>query len=647
MSETRYNENFNTPANSQYGNSNIEKYLKKEIDFLLAPSADQLNSVEYNDIYIPVPLAENFLSSAMSCSLADKVFYLTGLTGSGKSMILRNVFQYHGMSPEIKYQTLVIPFSFDNFSSNRNNTDENDNGIENVYVNMLNSACELIENTYPHLKLITGNEDDFLRTVNTSRGDFTQVPYVWPRPNSNDRMMYFMKKHPIPFHTAMLKYYLNQNNCPINNIVLLIDDIEGVGESQELIPIKLAYRIITCLENTPKSKHWSVHLIISCRNYVYRLIMDNSFTAERQQIETYTESEDFHLEKSPTIAAIVNKRYQAISKKDKSEKWKTALDTVMAILVGIDSSIGEFILNLKIRNIRKALSVTKRIVYNKQWIQRDYTEDSAGAFTIDSVKDYDITPATLIRAIGMRESLVYCSNISDIPNVMYNENDTDLYPLLVLKYCLNCTNKKYANWNDTISLTTFYNKLEYIFGNEENSHIHYFKVATEYLIINRLLLRSIDQLQANAMPVNETNVGEINRVYISNAAVDIWDLLGKNSVLMEMYMDDIWMDNSIRPISKRKFRGFDSDNFSIAIKYINTLIDKETIIRNHARNLGKFNEYEKLFGSELICQHLLDGLSKSLNAFYKEDAEEQKSIYEITEIYSKIKNFNRNNLLIK
>ena len=171
-----------------------------------------------------------------------------------------------------------------------------------------------------------------------------------------------MENNPIPFNTSILKYYLNQKECPINNIVILVDDIEGAGENQELIPIKTAYRIITCLENTPKLKDWSVHLIISCRNYVYRLIMDNSFTAERQRIETYTESENYHLEKAPSITAIVNKRYQAISKKDKNEKWKTALDTVLALLIGIDSSIGEFILNLKIRNIRKALSVTKRIV---------------------------------------------------------------------------------------------------------------------------------------------------------------------------------------------------------------------------------------------------------------------------------------------
>lgn len=640
--KTRYNSSYQLAVNPQYGNNNIEKYLKNEIDFLLAPSADQLNGVDFEDIYISVPLVENFLNSALTYSQSDKIYYLTGLTGSGKSMILKKVFKYQGMSPRISNNTLIIPFSFDNFPSNPSVFDSDKEGINNVYVNMLNSVCELIEKSCPNIKLIRDNEADFLAKVGESRADYTQVPNIWPRPNTSERIQYFMDSNPIPFNTAMLKYYLNQSNCFINNIVILVDDIEGAGENQELIPIKTAYRIITCLENTPKSKDWSVHLIIGCRNYVYRLIMDNSFTAERQRIETYTESEYFHLEKAPSITAIVNKRYQAISKKDKSEKWKTALDTVMAILLGIDSSIGEFILNLKIRNIRKALSVTKRIVYNKQWIQRNYVEETAGAFTIDSVMDFDITPATLIRAIGMGESLIYSSNISDIPNIMYNEDETDLYPLLVIKYCLQYRNvdEKYANWNDTINLYYFYNKIENIFGKEEMSHKSLFKKATEYLILNRLLLRSIDQLQNNSMPVNEKNIHQITKVYISNAAVDIWELLSKNSVLFEMYMDDIWLDNTMRPRNKRKFRGFDIDNFTIAIGYLEKLIDKETLLRNHAQNLGTFNEYIDLFGNNSICEHLLSGLTKSLNAFYKDDASEQRLKYQITNLTLKINNMN-------
>lgn len=622
--------------NLQYGNNNIEKYLREEIDFLLAPSANQLNGVDFNDIYIPMPAAEKFLSSVLSHSKADKILYLTGLTGSGKSMILKKVFQCHNMSPQIQNNTLIIPFSFDGFY---NGTDSSvlkiDKSIEETFQNMLDCACQHIENTFDDIKRVQGNEEEFLKFVKSTRGDYVQIPDTWPRPTVNERMKHFMSKNPIPFHTSILKFYLNQENCPINNIVILIDDVEGVGEKSELIPIKIAYKILTCLENTPRTKKWSSHLVIGCRNYVYRLIIENNETIEHQQIETYPEAEGFHIEDGPTISEIVTKRYTAISDKDKSTKWKTALDIVLELISGIDIAIGDFILNLKIRNMRKALSVTKHIVFNKQWIQRDYIEDTSGAFTIDSVKDYNITQATLIRAIGMGESLFYHSDISDIPNVMYNENERNLYPLLILKYCLKNKVNKYATWSDSIKLSYLYDSIQQIFGHD-SSHFLKFKESAEYLILKRLLLRSIDQLQNNAMPVNVNNVGDIMEVYISNASVDIWDFLGKNSVIFEMYTDDIWMDNSQRPTTKKRFRGFDLDNYSAALDYMDVLVDKEITIRNHAQNLGNLEKYELLFGNDWVCEHLIKGLTNSLKAFYKEEAAEQPSMERIQALQKKI-----------
>ncbi|MCH5297812.1 MAG: hypothetical protein J1E85_09090 [Ruminococcus sp.] len=632
--KTRYCAKHYNYNDSGHGNSNIEKYLKREIDFLLAPSANQLNKVDFDEIYLPIPDAEKFLSSVLVKSPVDKVLYLTGLTGSGKSMILKSVFRCGGMTPRFCDNTLIIPFSFDNFSSGDLQLNSN-KGIETVFSNMLSCACEKIEANCPNLKRVEGNEEDFFEMVKNSRGDYTQVADTWPRPPINERMKRFISENPIPFHSAVLKYYLNQDACDIDNLIILVDDVEGAGEKNELLPVKVAYRVITCLENIPASKEWSAHLVISCRNYVYRLLIDNNYTPEHQYIETYTESDVFHIESAPAVIEIAKKRYDAISKKESSEKWKTALDVVLLLIGSIDSSIGEFILNIKIRNIRKALSLTKQIVYNKQWIQRDYIEDVPGAFSIDSVKDYNVTPAALIRAIGMRESLIYCSNESDIPNIMYNAEDLDLYPLLVLKYCIIRRNSKYSNWNDTINLKYFYERIAYTFQ-ENSNYVNKFKKACEYLILNRLLLRSIDQLQDNALPVSEQNVSKIDQVYLSNSAVDLWDMLGKNSVILEMYIDDIWIDNSERTNSKHQFRGFDFENFQSALRYLDALIEIESVMKSHTDNIGRRAEYIDLFGDDSICMHLLKGLKNSVIAFFKEDANAQPEMKIIESLMNKI-----------
>lgn len=632
--KTRYCAKHYSYNESGHGNSNIEKYLKREIDFLLAPSANQLNKVDFDEIYIPNPIAEKFLSSALEKSPVDKVLYLTGLTGSGKTMILKSVFRCFGMEPRFINHTLIIPFSFDSFASKDLQLNCNE-GIETVFSSMISDACQKIEHTYPNLKKVQGNEEDFFKMVEKSRGDYTQVADTWPRPPINERIKRFIRDNPIPFHSSVLKYYLNQNACDINNVVILVDDVEGAGEENELLPVKVAYRVLTCLENLPTSKEWSSHLVISCRNYVYRLLIDNNHTPEHQYIETYTESDVFHIESAPAVIDIAKKRYNAISQKESNEKWKTALDVVLLLIGNIDSSIGEFILNIKIRNIRKALSITKQIVYNKKWIQRDYTEAVQGAFSIDSVKDYNVTPAALIRAIGMGESMIYCSNESHIPNIMYNADDSDLYALLVLKYCLIRRNSKYSNWNDSINIYYFYDKIAYTF--QENIHyIKKFKKACEHLILNRLLLRSIDQLQDNALPVNEQNVGKINQVYLSNSAVDLWDMLGRNSVIFEMYIDDIWIDNSERTNNKHQFRGFDSENFKYALRYLNVLIEIEKSIKYHTDNIGRKAEYIDLFGDDSICLHLLYGFKNSVIAFFKEDANTQPEMKTINSLMKKI-----------
>ncbi len=639
MFRTKYNSTQLTLSNPLYNNNNIEKYLKEEIDFLLAPSVNQLSGIDPHDVYIPNSNAEYFLSSALKHSRTDKILFLTGLTGSGKTMILKEVFKYKSLAPQIQEKTLLIPFSFDNFSDGTIVRHEDSiEFLNRQFCNMLNSVCELIENSIPDLKKAEENESDFFKFICRCRGEFSQTFSVWPRPPISQRLQSCLNENPLPFYLLMLKFYLNQAPCFIDNIVFLLDDIEGIGEKNELAPIQIAFRILTCMQNlpTPANRTWSINLVIGCRNYVFRLIKEKNLL-ERQQLETYTESEEYHLDTTPTITEIVNKRYETVIKKDKGKKWLTALEIVLAIINKIDSSIGDFLLNLKIRNMRKALSAAKRVVYNKRWIQRDYIENTNGAFTINSVEDYDITFATLIRAIGMGESNIYDSSISNIPNIMCNENNMDLYPLLVIKYCLNMRSHKYSTWGDTIDVSDFYNYTNNIFGKYGPQHNEMFKRATEYLIMSRLLLRSIDQLQDNAMPVNETNVSDIRKIYISNAAVDIWDLLGKNSILFEMYTDDLWLDNTNRSGTKRTYRGFDIDNFRMALDYAKYLVDREIIIRNHASNLGNIDKYTELFGSDFVTMHLLNGLMNSLRAFYKDEAIQQNEFIEIYELQEKIR----------
>lgn len=622
VKKTKYNSIYD--KNSDYESNNksyIRLYLKEEIDFLLASTVNQLIQVEFEDVYIHNKEAEEILEEYLKPTYADRILFFTGLTGAGKTMILRHVFDVHNMSAKVIGKTFVIPFTFDNMHNRRESVVE-------FFSKILGSACEELERIYSVTKAMD-SKDEFYECIRKWRGDNSQFGKKWPIPSVDERIGAYAEDDPLSFYSSMLKYYIGQEECNIDNVIFLIDDIEGIGENKEKEPIKIAYELLNCMQNQYEIRNWCCNLIISCRHYVYRVI--NNRNAENpnpkyynlnQTLESYAESENYHLNKSPKLIDIIEKRYTAIQSKNKDDKWVIAIQVVKYLLQDIDSDIGKFILDLNLNNIRKSLTTLKKIIYNKRWIQRDYREETPGAFAIDDIKKYDTTLATLIRALGMDESQVYKSDESIITNLLYNELDYDMdfFVLATLKYFMEFASYTEMSWEDSIDIDVFYNRVVKIF--DSSQYVEKFKKSILYLIKQRMLLRSIDQEQQDCTSINENNIKEIKKVYVSAAAVDLWEYLGKNSVLFEMYVDDIWMDNSSRDKKKKKFRGFDVENFNVCIIYLEKLIDIENKIRSKAFNHIGLDKYVEYFGQDKISSHLLCGLKNSIGAFYRNDYQE-------------------------
>lgn len=209
-------------------------------------------------------------------------------------------------------------------------------------------------------------------------------------------------------------------------------------------------------------------------------------------------------------------------KSKKNQRWVDAMNVIKFVLVDIDDTVGDFLLNLNIKNARSTLSTIKTLVYNRRWIQRDYKETVSGAFRIESIRQYDTTPATLIRAIGMEESQIYSSNESIIPNLLRNTQNEDdhLFILLTLKYFMELSNYKHMNWNNSLDIEKFYHETDMIF--KDAQYQQYFKDSIQYLLTKRMLLRSIDQLQIDTKPVSSSNANDMKKAYVSDAALDLW-----------------------------------------------------------------------------------------------------------------------------
>lgn len=596
----------------------IENYLSEEIDFLLTPAANQLLEVDVDEVYISnsqIEEIESTLGQYLNYSICDKTLFFTGLTGSGKTMILRHVFKYSGMGAYIYGKCLVIPFSFDNIhGKNREN-------VEGCFRNMILTACDILEETFL-LNKASDFPQDFYKSIKESRNDNLQMGSAWPRPSIDERLTNYEREDPLAFASSLLKYYLNQEGCTINNVLFLVDDIEGIGDDLEIVPIKVAYEVMICMENQRKKRQWSTKCIIACRHYVYRYaaynqLDDFSKTAalSKQNLEAYSPTDILQLGCHLPLIDIIEKRYTVIKDKKPDVKWKIALEVVRHVLIDIDANIGQFIVHLNVNNLREAFVTLKMLIYNRRWVQRDPQEKSDGAFSITSADQFNTTSVNLLRALAMDENVVYCSDESIIPNLLHNEifDNMDFIVILTAKYFEQF--KSANNWSAYLNIEDFYDTLHRIF--KDNEYFLQFKKAVEYLIMKRILLRGINQTQEDTNSITYENVHLIKKVYVSPVLNDLFDYLRTKSVLFEMYMDDVWKDNSDRSNPPKAFRMYDNERSLTSFKYMETLINKEREIRNCAKNHCTLNLYYDTFGNDILCEYLLAGLENSYNIYFR------------------------------
>ena len=134
--------------------------------------------------------------------------------------------------------------------------------------------------------------------------------------------------------------------------------------------------------------------------------------------------------------------------------------------------------------------------------------------------------------------------------------------------------------------------------------------SVHFLIQHRLLLRSADQPQDEAPGLSLEDVKKVEHVYVSGAAIALWNELGKSSALFQLFLDDIWLDEN------SEYFGDDGNDIEHCLEYLRQLYSQEIKIFNTADNISTLarNLYLNCFGTTSICKQLLNGLIASLEA---------------------------------
>lgn len=601
-------------ANMQTSTSGyIQKYFGAEIGRILVPSTRNLQNCAIP--YVPHPEAEAYLQTCLVADpVKDKTMFFTGLTGSGKTTILRHVFSLEGNASKATIQdnTIIIPIDF-----NRHQLSTQEAILSSLRASIM-TITELANIDFPD----TSNKQ-FYSFIKEKRRDLLTIDGdVSPSTPPATCLKTLLSKLPVAYASCQLQYVMENEKCPLNLVLLVIDNVEASGSnstrttsnSKFLSPIIESFRLADCIQQRGTETRWSFNMLIACRHHIWRIMKgefsDNS--NENALLQSYVDTElPYDLSKPVKTFAIIHKTEEVLERKEKDLiKWKTAVSVVNTILNRVETSIGDFILQLELKDIRKSLIKMRDLILHSGLQKQSDEKISNGAFQIDSPDMFDLSRVNFIRIIGIGSKLYYSDNDSIIPNLLYNENaeGMELFTLLTLKYFLIKCNFTEPSWDNAIRIFDFYSSIKSIFDYTSDQDLRPYKVAIKYLIQHRLLLRSADQPQEEVPGLSNKEIEQIDRVYVSGSAIVLWNELAKSSALFQLFIDDIWLDD------QEDYFGSNGNDIEHCLQYLIKLNKIEQEFLNRAHNLFPYSAYSyiKSFGFEPVCKQLLMGLIASL-----------------------------------
>ena len=222
---------------------------------------------EFNEReYIENPAMELLLEPYRSHTQENNICILSGPAGSGKSMLVRHVFNFQNTSPIINGNTLVIPISFhDTFCSD----------TLKLFVQILYAACDTMVAKYPKLHSINSHINEFYDFIVKCRMELLYKTPLVPPLDKEHCLQTLCNADPLVFYALVLKFYLSQNSiCPINNVVVVLDDLEEIRLNEEddpnateERPIKIMHELFECLQCVSEGIiPWSLNAVICCRS---------------------------------------------------------------------------------------------------------------------------------------------------------------------------------------------------------------------------------------------------------------------------------------------------------------------------------------------------------------------------------------------
>lgn len=438
-------------------------------------------------------------------------------------------------------------------------------------------------------------------------------------------------KNQLAYEQEKIKWLLTKKATDIKDVIVILDDIEGLVniKKKNLIEYELIdtyLKLYDCLRRCEnEERKYKVKLFLCMRERTYNEIKKSAWYNTHR-----VNNDPFFLTSAIRLGEIFMKRFSALESKmdvleeiKKKDTWEEAKSVLNRLSDELERILGNSILEICNYNVCNAVQLFASILGNRQWTQK--SEKAQASFKIEEYQYY-LSSASCYRAIAMKNAVVY-TNEYHLTNIFY-DNDKIGYCLPI--YILMMMNEVGGN-NIELSLKQIQDNI--VKTMKCNSDVEKEKKEQVEEIIQYFTDREI--FFEKIIVLSETEVDY--KYYISPKGKILLKNFFDNTIFLEIYRDDIFLDDSEHNISCSNNLTRE-DLFMEVIKIIDEIGEEEIEYMRTFENMGTLKTYYRLWRNERISIRLIEAQKKTLYKYYKQSVPDNliKSIESIEKKYRKV-----------
>lgn len=425
-------------------------------------------------------------------------------------------------------------------------------------------------------------------------------------------------RNQLAYEQEKIKWLLTKKATDIKDVIVILDDIEGLVnvKKKNLIEYELIdtyLKMYDCLRRCENGdRRYKVKLFLCMRERTYNEVKRSAWYNTHR-----VNNEPFFLASGIRLNEIFMKRFSAIEAETgvleeikRKDAWEEAKSVLNRLGNELERILGNSILEICNYNVCDAVQLFASILGNRQWTQK--SEKAQASFKIEEYQYY-LSPASCYRAIAMKNAVIY-TNEYHLTNIFY-DNDKVGYCLPI--YILMMMNEVGGN-NKELSLKQIQDNMIKVMKYKpdvEKEKKEQIEEIVQYFSEREIFFEKI-------IVMTETEVD--CKYYISPKGKAILKNFFDNTIFLEIYRDDIFLDDNEHDVSCSTNLTRE-DLFMEVIKIIDEIGKEEMEYMKTFENMGTLKTYYRLWRNERISIRLIEAQKKSLDKYYKQNVPDRLS----------------------